>query len=92
MVSKGFSSVWVKSPTVLVIKSLFSTKAVKEQAAPCPAAQIALKIGGDFLLTPDAASAFGTERKCKLALSQWLGPVCSALDYCPKAVLGRGTY
>lgn len=25
------------------------------------------------------------------APSQGLGPVCSALDYCPKAVLGRGT-
>lgn len=25
------------------------------------------------------------------ASSQGLGPVCSALDYCPKAVLGRGT-
>lgn len=25
------------------------------------------------------------------ASSQGLGPVCSALDYCPKAVLGGGT-
>lgn len=24
-------------------------------------------------------------------LSQGLGPICSALDCCPKAVLGRGT-